>query len=202
MIWYLFVTEWILLSVPHVHLDIEDDIKSGAISYHLIRPISYLKQKFIESTAEMIRRMLVFGIAGASFASMLTSKFPPYDFYIVAVPLGIASGCLAIIFLITIGISAIWIHETSPLYLIWQKLLFILGGLLFPISFYPDWLYRFAEYLPFAAILYLPATAALKADTATILFACQQTILWSIALVFLCDRLYRTAIKRFEVAGG
>jgi len=35
---YIGVTEWIGLSVPAIHLRLEDDIRSGAVETHLLRP--------------------------------------------------------------------------------------------------------------------------------------------------------------------
>ncbi len=202
MVWYLFLTEWIILSVPHVHLDIEEDIKTGSISYHLIRPLSYLHQKTIEALAEMLRRMSVFALAGSCFAALLTGSIPSIGFFLVGIPLGILAGLLAILFLCSIGISALWIHETSPLYLIWQKLVFILGGLLFPLSIYPEWLFSIAQHLPFAAMLYLPAHAATSLEASAILQALQQLIVWGLILTVAAHRLYDKAVQQFEASGG
>jgi len=41
LIWYLAVTEWIALSIPPLHTEIEADIRSGNVVYQLTRPISY-----------------------------------------------------------------------------------------------------------------------------------------------------------------
>ena len=42
LLWYLAVTEWVMLSMPLVHLQIEADVRRGDIAYLLPRPISYL----------------------------------------------------------------------------------------------------------------------------------------------------------------
>ena len=41
---YVGVTEWITLSVPAIQLKLEDDIRSGALEPHLLRPKAYLAQ--------------------------------------------------------------------------------------------------------------------------------------------------------------
>ena len=41
---YVGVTEWITLSVPAIQLWLEDDIRSGALEPHLLRPKAYLVQ--------------------------------------------------------------------------------------------------------------------------------------------------------------
>ena len=44
---------------------------------------------------------------------------------------------LWVLALVAIGLSAFWIVDTSPMYWVWQKLGFVLGGLLFPLELYP-----------------------------------------------------------------
>ena len=52
---------------------------------------------------------------------------------------------LAVLSTAAIGLSAFWIVDTSPVYWIWQKLAFVLGGLLLPLELYPDWLRALAR---------------------------------------------------------
>src|SRR5215831_9906708 len=40
-VWYLATTEWILLSAPMVHVDVQESIRRGDVVYHLGRPVSY-----------------------------------------------------------------------------------------------------------------------------------------------------------------
>ena len=52
LVWYLAITEWIVLSLPLVHLTIEQDVKTGDIAYRLPRPISYLGFRLAESAGD------------------------------------------------------------------------------------------------------------------------------------------------------
>ena len=58
---YVGVTEWITLSVPAIHLRLEDDIRSGAIEAHLLRPASYPVLRIAESCGGLLVRQGVLG---------------------------------------------------------------------------------------------------------------------------------------------
>jgi hypothetical protein len=40
---------------------------------------------------------------------------------------------------IAIGLLDVWGQYARPVYWIWQKSLFVLGGLMLPLSLYPSW---------------------------------------------------------------
>src|SRR6478752_3912493 len=42
MLWYLAVTEWVLMSAPLVQFQIEDEIRRGDVAYQITRPASWL----------------------------------------------------------------------------------------------------------------------------------------------------------------
>jgi len=46
LVWYLAITEWILLSAPPIHLEIEEAIRRGDVVYELGRPVSYIAARF------------------------------------------------------------------------------------------------------------------------------------------------------------
>src|SRR6185369_10131857 len=41
MVWYLAATEWILLSAPTRHLEIQEEVRRGDVVYQLTRPFVY-----------------------------------------------------------------------------------------------------------------------------------------------------------------
>ena len=56
-----------------------------------------------------------------------------------------------------IGLAAFVSEDVSAFDWIYQKLLFILGGMLIPIDFFPAWLQKVAQALPFQYAMYGPA---------------------------------------------
>jgi len=57
------------------------------------------------------------------------------------------------------GIS-FWLRDTRAAWFLYQKLVFILGGMLLPLEVLPDVLRHVASALPFAAMAYVPARTA------------------------------------------
>jgi ABC-type uncharacterized transport system permease subunit len=72
LLWYLAITEWVMLSVPLIHLQIETDVQRGDIAALLPRPISYLGSRLAESAGDFLLRASTLAVAGVTFASLMT----------------------------------------------------------------------------------------------------------------------------------
>ena len=42
MLWYLAATEWMVLSVPAIHLSVEEDLRKGHYAALLTKPVTYI----------------------------------------------------------------------------------------------------------------------------------------------------------------
>jgi len=42
MLWYLAITEWVVMSAPTVFSQMEEDIRRGDVAYQIARPASWL----------------------------------------------------------------------------------------------------------------------------------------------------------------
>src|SRR5262249_39678736 len=111
------------------------------------------------------------------------------------VPFGVGTGALLLIGLwiaclmvlvcqLAIGLLATWVKSAAPAFWIWQKLFFVLGGLIIPLSLYPGWLAAIAKATPFAAMVFLPASLVFGATAAQVatLFVAQLGWLFVLAL--------------------
>jgi ABC-2 type transport system permease protein len=163
---YVGVTEWIMMSVPAIHLRLEDDIRSGALEAHLLRPKLYLAQKIAEAIGGLAARTSV--IAAAAIILLLVSgrAIPAATALAAIAVLGVGGGVVTVLLYAVTGLSAFWIRRTLPIYLIVQKMLFLLGGLFAPVSLYPRWLAQLSEASPFGAALYWPGAQALTPSAA------------------------------------
>jgi ABC-2 type transport system permease protein len=201
-VWYLAITEWIMLCQPALHLDIEADVRNGDVAYHLARPMSYAGAKLAEGFGEMALRWVVLGASGILFARLLCGEWPS------AAGLGLAAlvGCLASIVLLlsyaAIGLSAFWIHDCTSVYLIWQKLCFALGGLMVPLSIYPEWLRQIALHSPFAALLYGPGQLVMVPDAALALGWASTLLAWGALFLLVVLSLERLGRKTLTLHGG
>jgi ABC-2 type transport system permease protein len=64
-------------------------------------------------------------------------------------PFGIVASALVTAWYLGIGLLAFWLHDVAPVYWVWQKLMFVLGGLLLPLELYPAFIQRVAAFTPF-----------------------------------------------------
>jgi ABC-2 type transport system permease protein len=203
LIWYLALTEWVVLSLPPLYLEIEGDVRTGDIAYRLTRPVSYVGERLAEAAGAMGVRLVSIGVAACGFAWLLAGGFPADPRGLVlALPVGLLASALGLTSHAAIGLFAFWIHDTSPVYWIWQKLAFVLGGLMFPLDVYPDWLHAGAELTPFAPMIYGVGSMAFGFDPSLALATAVRLLLWSGALVLLLAWIHRRALESIQVHGG
>ena len=62
LVWYLAATEWIVLSTPPIHIEIQEAIRRGDIVCQLGRPASYVGAKFAEGLGLLATRAPVLGV--------------------------------------------------------------------------------------------------------------------------------------------
>jgi ABC-2 type transport system permease protein len=203
MLWYLALTEWILLSLPELHLEMEADVRGGEIAYRLSRPASYLFSRLAEGLGVMLARLAVLGVAGFVLTVAMAGGLPENAAGLwVAVPFGVAAASVALVFLSCIGLFAIWLQDVSPIYWVWQKLAFVLGGLILPMDIYPHWLRQISAWTPFYPILYGTGRLAFESDLSSASTMSLRLVAWSVALVGVTLWIYRRGLARLDVNGG
>ncbi len=203
LLWYIAFNEWVLIATHDVQEDIEDDLRSGRLAYLLPRPISYLGSKFFDGVGILSANLLILGFVAFGFTFLIVGSIP---FKISALPvtigIGFLSGIVALIFQMLIGVSAFWLDEVGPFYWVWEKLLFICGGLMLPLTVYPTWLQKLSHFTPFPAIL--GDRSALAIDF-TLLQAAQITstlCIWGALGTIILTFVYRRGLKILNVEGG
>jgi ABC-2 type transport system permease protein len=203
MVWYLALTEWILLSVPPLHLDIEHDVRSGDAAALLLRPASWLGMRIGEAVGALLARMLLFvPVAGLS-ALVFSGAWPEHPLgLLAALPLGVLAGIVFVILQSSIGVAAVWLQDAAPLYLLFQKLAFIFGGLLLPLDIYPGWLRAAGDFTPFPWLLYGPARLALDFSVARALGTLAALLVWGCLGALGVAWLYRRGVRALEIHAG
>lgn len=202
-IWYLALTEWVMLSVPPFHLEIEAEIRSGDIVHRLPRPISYVGAKLAEAAGATLLRLGTLGVAGLALARGLAGAWPEEPAVLLWVlPLGLLASAVQLLFIAGIGLSALWLHDASPLYWIWQKCAFVLGGLMLPLEVYPAWLRALAEWTPFAAIMHGVGRTAFGADAGLFLATAATLGLWLVLASLGVAGIARRGLRSLDVGGG
>lgn len=203
LLWYIAFNEWVLIAIPDTQEEMEQDLRTGRLAYLLPRPISYLGGTFAEALGTLTANLLVLGFVAFAFTWWQVGGLPFHPVGIlVAVLFALAAGVVATLFHMMIGLTAFWLHEVGPFFWIWEKLLFMLGGLMLPLSVYPSWMQAVARWTPFPAILGDRSALALDFRVEKIALLAATLSLWGIAAAGGLILLYRRGLRILNVEGG
>lgn len=203
MIWYLVLTETVVMSSPTIFSKIDGEVKNGDVAYVLNRPYSYVLFQFATYLGNALLLLPANFAAGALLAYLLAG---PPGVPALAWPAVVGSVMLAItlnfVIQLIIGLLAFWFEDTNAFYWIYQKIVFTLGGLFLPLDLFPEPLRHVAGILPFTSIAYLPArlTAEFSLDRFVQTVATQ--VAWLSTMSVLAALIYRAGVRRLNVNGG
>lgn len=203
LLWYIALNEWVLISLPDIQLDMEHDLRSGKLAYLLPRPISYVGAKLFEGIGTLLLNLCVLGVVSFSFTWIWIGHLP-FSFFAlcISILLGILAGVAALIFQVLIGLSAFWVQEVAPFNWIWEKFLFVFGGLILPLSIYPNWMQMIAFCTPFPAILGARSALALDFNSEQIFQIAFSLIAWSLLGLISLAIFYRKGLRILNIEGG
>lgn len=203
LLWYIAFNEWVLISLPDVQEDIEEDLRSGRLAYLLPRPISYLGAIFVEGLGILSARLMVLGLVTFIFTWIRAGDIPfSLSAFPITIAIGLFAGCVGVIFKMTVGVSAFWVQQVEPFHWIWEKLLFTLGGLMLPLFVYPEWLQQIARFTPFPAILGDRSALAIDFTWGNVFNITSILLFWGILGCCCLVVLYRKGLRIVNIEGG
>jgi len=208
IVWYLIMTEYVAFtcsfaSDTDVYRVMNDDIKSGSIAYLLGRPTHYVFYQLANSLGQILLNLVSFGVLAAILGFMFVG--PLHSFTLAGLApllLSIVLGVLLNYFiLMLIGLSAFVMEDNSALFLIFQKICFMLGMFL-PVEFLPTRLQQIAKGLPFSYVYWAPAKIFVDFSPQLGWELISRQAAWVAAAVVLTLVCYHFSIKRLQVNGG
>ena len=202
LVWYLAATEWILLSVPPIHVDIQEAIRRGDVVYQLGRPMSYVIAELAAGLGLLAVRAPLLGATAFLCAFAFTGWIPPSSALATVVPFGLVAAALITALHLWIGLLAFWLQDVSPVYWVCQKLMFVLGGLMLPLDLYPDFIQRVAAVTPFPSVLAGPASFVLPAPIVTPGELARNLAIWCGVTAFAVWWVFRRAATALTINGG
>ena len=200
---YLVATETIALSLPPLTRQIDQEVRSGQLAYLLGRPCNYVLYHFAQYLGERLVR-LVTNIPVAAALVLVFVGVPNFTWMgVVSWPLVVLLA-VSIDFVVyfSIGLLAFWTEETTPFFLIVNRLALVLGGVLAPLEVLPQPIRAISQVLPFSAVLYGPARTLVhfQLDHFGWLLLQQGITLAIGSLVLLA--IYWAATRRVNINGG
>jgi len=202
LVWYLAATEWIVLTVPAAHVDIEREIRTGDVTCHLTRPFSYPLALASQGIGMILVRAPFVGVAAFVCGVVFTGTAPSITLLARFVPFAFMAMLLVYGLYVVIGLLAFWLTDVTPVFWIAQKLLFVLGGLMLPLTLYPDWMQRLAHFTPFPAMLGGPAGLLVPATAPDTVRLARDLAVWIVVMAMAARALFERAVRTLQVSGG
>jgi ABC-2 type transport system permease protein len=204
MVWYLITTEFVGFACGTGILNtMNEDVKSGAIAYQLGRPAHYVFYQFANSMGQVMLNFMCFGVLACILGLVFVGPLPSFQMRgLPPLLLSIALSILLNYFLLMlIGLSAFVLEDNFALYLIYQKVSFMLGMFL-PIEFLPNWLQPIAKNLPFSYIFWAPAKIFVNYSPEVCWELIPRQAAWAVSAIALALLAYRLSVRRLQVNGG
>ena len=201
-LWYLMLAETIELGRPPIARTMSDSVKDGSIAYILNKPYDFLWYQFSTSMGETIFRAMLNALFGGLTVWWLVGAPAHPQGFLIAIPAVLGAWTLHFCINAMIGLSAFVVEDVSAFTWIYQKLVFILGGMLIPLDFYPQWLQAIAKVLPFASALYGPARLFVTPTVELFVNVMGLQLAWIAALTLLLTLVYQRGLTQLTVNGG
>lgn len=203
VIWYLAMTETMILSGSRVFEEISEAVKSGDLAYTLVRPYSYLGFEVAHSLGGSLPRMglnlVTAGVVVLAFVQRLeTTAAGLAGFALLAAGGLLLDAMIAVL----IGLGAFYLEEVKPLYWVYSKLLMSVGGMFVPLDMFPRWLQQVSSWLPFRLIIYAPARTFVAFDAGFLLRALAGQGLYLLLAAGLLWAVWRRGQRRLVTHGG
>jgi len=161
LVWYVATSEAATIALPPRMIeDIGNDIGSGTIGVEMLRPTSVLWLRIATEVGQMLPRLGVCVVVGCFFASVTVGAPPDGAAIALAAPALVLAIALNIVTQHVFASAAFWILDAKATWFLYQKLVFVTGGMLLPLEVLPDSLETITKLLPFSAMAYIPARLA------------------------------------------
>ncbi len=201
-LWYLMLTETIVLSKPRLTRLVSEAVKDGSVAYLLNKPYDFLLYQLSVGLGDSLLSMAFNLLAGGALVWLLVGAPPDPRGWPLALVAMLLGWLIDFCFQAIIGLAAFVTEEISAFEWIYQKTLFILGGMLIPLDFFPGWLRTVSEALPFAYTVYGPARLFVEPSLARFWLLALGQVAWLGVMGIIVGLLYRQGMKRLTINGG
>lgn len=200
--WYFLLAETLELGRPRLCRTVSEQVKDGSIAYVLNKPYDFLLYQLFNGLGESLPRMGMLFLLGGALVWVMAGPPPDLLNWPPALVLLAGAWLLHFCFNALIGLAAFVAEETAPFEWIYQKFVFVLGGMLIPLDFYPAWLQTISKSLPFAYMMYGPARIFVQYEAGLFLQLLAGQGIWLAVLGGILALAYNRGVKRLAINGG
>jgi viologen exporter family transport system permease protein len=198
--WYIFTSEAATCAIA-VRLieEVGDDISTGDIAVEMLRPLPVVAVRLAVETGRSLARLAVLLLCGAVAAWVSVGPPPSAAGELLSLPALALAVAANLALQYAVASSAFWLRDTRATWFLYQKLVFILGGMLLPLEVLPGALRAVAFGLPFLTMAYVPARfAAGHVEPALLLLQ----VGWLAVLTVAASAMFAAGQRRLQVVGG
>lgn len=185
---------------------ISEEIRNGLINQFLLKPINYFLYRFTIYGAARF-------VSGLLFLLPLAFAYPFIHEHLAfpAEPWRLGVGLVAMLLSALIqfsiafcfGLLTFWFLEIQGFVILSFAIESLLGGQMFPLDLMPDWVFRFAQYLPFYYQMYFPvAIFTGRIDQALAVQGLGLQAIWVVLLLAFNHFLWTRGLRRHTAVGG
>jgi ABC-type uncharacterized transport system permease subunit len=204
MIWYIATTEFILFAAPSWGFkDIQNEINTEQVHLDIIRPFSPALLRIAFWYGEAIVRFCVlfpfYILTATYFAEAFEPSLLDLLGIIACAPLSLF---MALVMYYAVGTSCLWVVQSEPAYWVVHKGIFLLGAMIWPIVFYPDWLGAISWFTPFPAILAVCGKWVLGSSALELGAAFAHQVVWAVLILYALMKFERIVLRRIQGEGA
>ena len=189
LVWYIATSEASVLALPlRLIDDIGTDIGSGRFTIEMLRPVPALAVRVATELGQMVPRLATCVAIGLTYAWLVGGPPASGTALLLAVPALMVGATINLLAQHAFAAAAFWFLDARGTWFLYQKLVFLLGGMLLPLEVLPAGLEAVARWLPFSAMVYVPARLA-SGHVEPELFLIQA--FWLVVIVGFAARTFR-----------
>jgi ABC-2 type transport system permease protein len=194
----------VLAVFPDWKNNLSEKIRTGAVATDLARPVNLLARDVAERFGNALYFMGARAVPLYLAALWLYDVAPPMQTQLLWFPLSLVLGISVSGVLWYVAASTAFWSESAlgPM----NAVVFIhtvLGGVVVPLDFYPEWLEWVCDALPFRAALYTPvALLTGQLQGAALVFGLAHQAIWLLLLTLAARVLETRGVQRMVIHGG
>ena len=203
---YVWLGQCFLLLLPWgVDRDIQALIRSGAVSYELLRPLDlynhwYSRVLAYRSAPTLLRSLPLLPIAALFFGMQAPDSWGAAGACILAI-----LGALLLSCAITnlLNITLLWTISGQGIVSLTPSIVLVFSGSLVPLPLFPEWTQPFLSILPFRGLVDTPFRLYLgHIPPGDVLIHLAHQLAWAAAIVVVRRWVLSRGIRRLVVQGG
>lgn len=203
MIWYYVATETLIMSLFPLHRTIEKEIREGDVAIRLNKPYSYLAFHYSVCMTESTIKAFILLLVGSIMTYFMVG---PIAFDLSHTPaivlIYLVTTSLNFLFSALIGMSAFWTEDVSGLFFIFDRLKWLLGGFLLPITIFPEPIKTIAMNSPFHLMIYSPAKLFIDFSYIEFLKLLLAQVGLFAVMTTIAGSVYYFGIRKLNLNGG